>query len=177
MMVVAYFGLGYLHNAAVASCCQFFLFLLPFFLSASSLSLFTSMMADLTVLVSPSPLYVPQPTPITFTFAGRKRHSAVSRPVTPMITLESTHNRSPSEPSSKDQSLLSPPINTWKSRPKTFPPARPLSAPPSRTKFDVGAEDRLPDFPSTSPRPIFAARRRGSSFSSSSGVRELIRPP
>jgi hypothetical protein len=130
-----------------------------------------SIMADLTVLVSPAPLYVPKPRPLTFAFASPKRNSAVSRPVTPMITLEKTHNRSPSGPSSNDHSLLSPPINTWKSRPQP----RPASAPPTQTTFNLTTEDTLADFSAKPPRPIF--RRRNSSFSPSSKLGEPIRPP
>lgn len=134
-------------------------------------------MTDLTVLLPPSTLYVPQPRHPAFQFA-RPLGNNVSRSSTSiMVTLE-VAPKSPSAPSSptepKDNHLLSPPVNTWKSRPQR---PRPASAPPIKTSFDLGADQKLVDLSGIPPRPIFTNRRRNSSFSTSTRGGELIRPP
>lgn len=102
-------------------------------------------MADLTVLIAPTVLYS-QPRAATSGFSfprpGRSK-TPVSRPRSIMVTLEKAGpSSSPTESdlvSSPDQSLLSPPINTWKSaqRQRTrHRPTRSQSAPPSRTYFE-----------------------------------------
>ena len=99
-------------------------------------------MADLTVLISPNPLPVLR----SSAFGRFTKHyePPVSRPI--MVTLEMADGGSTSAPSSpidiqvKDRTLLSPPRNTWKSRPKVQRPAlppRPRSAPPERLSFKV----------------------------------------
>ncbi|KAF9467548.1 hypothetical protein BDZ94DRAFT_965167 [Collybia nuda] len=110
-------------------------------------------MTDLTVLVSPMPLY---PTMKQGFIFGRRESRPVSRPI--MVTLEteidpdestradraqSSDQSRPQTPSTPrrsrsprfDSSLLSPPINTWKSKPQRprHRPTRSQSAPPSRT--------------------------------------------
>jgi hypothetical protein len=143
-----------------------------------SLSLLSSLrMTDLTVLLPPSTLYVPQPRSPAFHFT-RPLGNNVSHSSTPiMVTLE-VAPKSPSTPTSptepKDNHLLSPPVNTWKSRP-TRP--RPASAPPIKTSFDLVADQKLADLSDIPPRPIFTNRRRNSSFSTSTRGGELIRPP
>lgn len=106
-------------------------------------------MTDLTVLVSPIPIY---PETNEFTF-GRRRPV---RPLTPiMVTLESeideeadqeadppindsdfitpptTPKRRITTQTTVDTNLLSPPVNTWRSRPR-HRPTRSQSAPPER---------------------------------------------
>ena len=109
-------------------------------------------MTDLTVLVSPLPLY---PDTKDFTF-GRRTSRPLSKPI--MVTLETeideaeadqrepqvlplppdTEFISPTSPPRRsrtprvvDSNLLSPPVNTWKSRPR-HRPTRSQSAPPER---------------------------------------------
>lgn len=134
-------------------------------------------MADLTVLVSPTPLY-PQQKPSGFSFVRRSPNvHAVSRPVTPiMITLETakTPSSAPSSPVSRDDSLLSPPINTWKSRPRHIQAApRAASAPPSKHSFDLEADQTEESLRLA--RGAF--RRRIQSFTATTKGGELIRPP
>lgn len=111
-------------------------------------------MTDLTVLVSPIPLYPAPRAPLPF---GRRTSRPVSRPI--MVTLESEigddvadrpHTPAslaasdsdfiapPADPIRRTRSprvvephLLSPPVNTWKSRPR-HRPSRSQSAPPER---------------------------------------------
>lgn len=113
-------------------------------------------MTDLTVLVSPVPLYPAMKKGFTF---GRR--SPVSHPV--MVTLETEiepeeseadKNDSASSPTFRviDSGLLSPPRNTWTSR-RPRPrhrPTRSQSAPPERTNFTEFQEnaDQHPDVPS-----------------------------
>src|ERR1700733_264496 len=98
-------------------------------------------MTDLTVLVSPVPLYPAMKKGFTF---GRR--SPVSHPV--MVTLETEIEPEESEADKNDSGsssparvidfgLLSPPPNTWTSR-RPRPrhrPTRSQSAPPERTSF------------------------------------------
>lgn len=138
-------------------------------------------MADLTVLISPTPL------PKTNSF-GRftRRDSPVSRPI--MVTLQmadtDTNPSSSSAPSSPtkrnfNEALLSPPRNTFKSRPRPHPgslPPRPASAPPQRTRSSFDPTD--PEVPTEGSRKLFAIERRKISSFSSSNTKsgELIRP-
>jgi hypothetical protein len=121
------------------------------FIVAALLS--TTTMTDLTVLVSPMPLY---PETRDFTF-GRRPKTPQGRPPI-MVTLETEieqgaddqRQRTPvaspietdfTQPASRprrsrtpqvvDHGLLSPPVNTWKSRPR-HRPTRSHSAPPER---------------------------------------------
>ncbi|KAJ7725168.1 hypothetical protein B0H16DRAFT_283888 [Mycena metata] len=100
-------------------------------------------MSDLTVLVSPIPLYPGPSSPL----ASRRKRS----PSPIMVTLESDPIPARSESAARtagpamDLALLSPPINTWKARPRgrtesqrpRHRPTRSQSAPPSQTTFDV----------------------------------------
>ncbi len=163
-------------------------------------------MTDLTVLISPIPLY---PNKNEFSFGRPKQ--PLSRPI--MVTLETeveTHEAETQEadndsechfyPQSRaneirihprsavvDPGLLSPPVNTWKSRSPTRPsyrfqhrPTRSQSAPPDRRttiqeekEQDVKRnsveflQDTLPD------------RRSIPAFRNNSGLGpgELVRPP
>jgi hypothetical protein len=143
-----------------------------------SSSLFSPLrMTDLTVLFPPSTLYVPQPRSPTFHFP-RPLGNDVSHSTTPiMVTLE-VAPKPPSAPTSptgpRDNHLLSPPVNTWKSRP---PRQRPASAPPAKTSFDLIPDQKLADLSGIPPRPIFTNRRRNSSFSTTTRGGEPIRPP
>lgn len=136
-------------------------------------------MADLTVLISPNPL-----PPLKSSAFGRftkRNESPVSRPI--MVTLEMADSGSTSAPSSptdtqvKDHALLSPPRNTWKSRPKIqrpdLPP-RPRSAPPERLTFNVDLET-----PALVEEPLKTSlfeRRRISSFNTSTKADHLSLP-
>ncbi|KAF8151520.1 hypothetical protein B0H34DRAFT_784706 [Crassisporium funariophilum] len=165
-------------------------------------------MTDLTVLVSPIPLY-----PDTRDFAfGRRTSRPVSKPI--MVTLESEvdeaadkpHSpkvRSPEEmdfleqppslprrsrtPRIVDSSLLSPPINTWKSRPR-HRPTRSQSAPPERRIQPLIILDEkktilVPDTDSADEDPLgFVPRNPKRSFTSFTSrpinrTGELVRPP
>jgi hypothetical protein len=129
-------------------------------------------MADLTVLISPTPL------PKTHSLGRftRRDVSPVSPPI--MVTLEmaDTPSSAPSSPTNRNfnEELLSPPRNTFKSRPKSHPsvPRRPASAPPQRTSFSLD----LPEDSSRSSRAIFERRRLSSFSSSNTRGGELIRP-
>ena len=111
-------------------------------------------MTDLTVLVSPIPIY---PESNEFIFGGRSL-----RPLTPiMVTLESEideeadqeeisqfnyedpppiPNRRVRTPTTVDSNLLSPPVNTWRSRPR-HRPSRSQSAPPERRSPPAISQD------------------------------------
>ncbi|KAH7917988.1 hypothetical protein BV22DRAFT_1115488 [Leucogyrophana mollusca] len=128
-------------------------------------------MADLTVLVSPTPLY-PRPNSLNFNFARRSQTDLTTRrPV--MVTLQ-TPDPAPSSPPEKqpiDDALLSPPRNTFKA--SRSPPKRPASAPPTQPSFAIEPQ-RVPA--SGPPRSTFQ-RRVVSSFTSNTPHNELIRPP
>ena len=116
-------------------------------------------MTDLTVLVSPIPIY---PETNEFTFGRRS-----VRPLTPiMVTLETeideeadqeaAKDKSPTNdmdfitppttpksirtPTTVDSNLLSPPVNTWRSRPR-HRPSRSQSAPPERRSPPAPPQD------------------------------------
>ena len=117
-------------------------------------------MTDLTVLVSPMPIY---PETNEFTFGRRS-----VRPLTPiMVTLESeideeadreaskvkspvndpdfispptSPKRRIRSPATVDSNLLSPPVNTWRSRPR-HRPSRSQSAPPERRSPPATSQD------------------------------------
>lgn len=127
-------------------------------------------MADLTVLISPTPL----PKTNSFGRFTRRHDSPVSRPI--MVTVEMVDNSSsaPSSPTNHDfnKALLSPPRNTFKAKPSL--PVRSASAPPQRTSFgfDLGG----PGDPTTSSRAL-PDRRRFSEFSiTNTKGGELLRP-
>ncbi|KAF8881001.1 hypothetical protein BD779DRAFT_1675669 [Infundibulicybe gibba] len=151
-------------------------------------------MTDLTVLVSPTPLYPAQRAGFAF---GRGSPRPVSRPI--MVTLE-TESESPEEeadtPKSQlswpskgrrastdaDSSLLSPPANTWKAQPQPKPrprhrPTRSQSAPPERTLSREEKSPIIETFPATialrpKPKRNFTAFTTGTTRGG-----ELVRPP
>ncbi|KAG5637501.1 hypothetical protein H0H81_004326 [Sphagnurus paluster] len=153
-------------------------------------------MTDLTVLISPVPLH-PSVKP-TFTF-GRRTSGPVSRPI--MVTLETEKEPEeeaddptldPTSPayiprsSRLDSSLLSPPLNTWKSRPRPrHRPTRSQSAPPERKsrKEEEEEEDKPSAEKPVELTPIEfaqpAPRKSLSEIPSNPSTRggELIRPP
>ncbi|KAJ7280021.1 hypothetical protein C8J57DRAFT_1301399 [Mycena rebaudengoi] len=101
-------------------------------------------MSDLTVLVSPIPLY-PSPrsaSPFASPFASlASRRSRSPSPI--MVTLETSPTTSTSPESENaarkhphDPLLLSPPINTWKAV-RRHRPTRSQSAPPTQTAFVI----------------------------------------
>ncbi|KAF7361522.1 hypothetical protein MSAN_01185800 [Mycena sanguinolenta] len=105
-------------------------------------------MSDLTVLVSPIPLY-PRPSSPFSSIASRRNRS----PSPIMVTLESsppsmTESQARTDGPSMDPGLLSPPLNTWKSRPRgrtdsqrpRHRSTRSQSAPPTQTTSIVPAE-------------------------------------
>ncbi|KAF8123153.1 hypothetical protein EV363DRAFT_1357592 [Boletus edulis] len=86
-------------------------------------------MSDLTVLVSPTPLYPVKQNSLVFNLARRSQND-LTRPV--MITLDSVDTngpRSPVEVSNFDAAFLSPPRRTFRAA-RSPPPQRPASAPP-----------------------------------------------
>lgn len=162
-------------------------------------------MTDLTVLVSPMPLYPSMKQGFVF---GRRTPRPASRPI--MVTLESEvdpeepevaddasqssnqpHLASP--PSSPrrsrsprfDSSLLSPPVNTWKSKPRPrHRPTRSQSAPPERSVFQApeGDAEPVPDVPLDLTPVTYvrgASKRSLTAFPSGPSTQggELIRPP
>ncbi|KIM43972.1 hypothetical protein M413DRAFT_372330 [Hebeloma cylindrosporum] len=164
-------------------------------------------MTDLTVLVSPLPLY---PETRDFTF-GRRTSRPLSKPI--MVTLETeideaeeadqrkpqilpppvdTDFISPTSPPRRsrtprvvDSNLLSPPVNTWKSRPR-HRPTRSQSAPPERriAAPEVNEDEREPEsatfnhealgFVPRSPTRSFAAFKLDRQTTRGG---ELVRPP
>ncbi|KAN0101306.1 hypothetical protein V8E55_001290 [Tylopilus felleus] len=127
-------------------------------------------MSDLTVLVSPTPLY-PKQHSLGFNFA-RQSQNDLTRPV--MITLENVDTdddgpRSPVEVSNLDTAFLSPPRRTFKAS-KSPPPQRPASAPPL-TVLPASSED------SFNTPPIADVPRRVFSPSTPADRSELSRPP
>ncbi|KAG5643980.1 hypothetical protein DXG03_009269 [Asterophora parasitica] len=152
-------------------------------------------MTDLTVLISPMPLYPAMKPAFTF---GRRNLQPASRPI--MVTLEtekepdeferdeSKQRRLPTPPRRSrsprfDSSLLSPPPNTWKSRPRPrHRPTRSQSAPPGGRGRD-GEEKRVPEAPVEIVAPLDftrpTPRRSLTAFPSGPSTRggELIRPP
>ncbi|KAG6872343.1 hypothetical protein C0995_010561 [Termitomyces sp. Mi166 len=157
-------------------------------------------MTDLTVLISPLPLY-PAMKP-TFTF-GRRASQPASRPI--MVTLETEREPDGEEgtagnedeslsssppkrsrsPMRYDSKLLSPPPHTWKSRTRSrHRPSRSQSAPPERRLrkeeeiVEDAAEERpieLAPLDFVRPQP----QRSLTAFPSLPTTRggELIRPP
>jgi len=162
-------------------------------------------MTDLTVLVSPLPLY---PDTKDFTFGRRTTRRPLSKPI--MVTLETeidgeadqrnAQGQSPVEtdfisprtpprrsrtPRAVDSNLLSPPVNTWKSRPR-HRPSRSQSAPPERRLRgpDVHEDQKDPEFPTFNHETLgFVPRSPTRSFTSLTVDRpttrggELVRPP
>ncbi|KAJ7689043.1 hypothetical protein B0H17DRAFT_1067566 [Mycena rosella] len=154
-------------------------------------------MTDLTVLVSPIPLY---PSPSLASRRGSRSPSPI------MVTLESEQLASTSESTARtagpyiDLALLSPPINTWKARSRSrtetgrprHRPTRSQSAPPTQTTFvnapgppspsasvdDFGFHDVSPRIPIRRSRTSFTP---GYSYVAEGGMTmrggELIRPP
>jgi len=160
-------------------------------------------MTDLTVLVSPLPLY---PDTKDFTF-GRRTSRPLSKPI--MVTLETeideaeadqrnpqvqvdtdfTSPRSPPRrsrtPRVVDSNLLSPPVNTWKSRPR-HRPTRSQSAPPERRTpvSDVHEDEKGPESTTFNHEALgFVPRNPTRSFTAFTIDRqttrggELVRPP
>jgi len=162
-------------------------------------------MTDLTVLVSPIPLY---PDTKDFTFGRRTTRRPLSKPI--MVTLETeidgeadkldAQGQSPVEtdfisprtpprrsrtPRVVDSNLLSPPVNTWKSRPR-HRPSRSQSAPPERRIRgpDVPEDQKDSEFPTFNHETLgFVPRNPPRSFTSLAVDRpttrggELVRPP
>ncbi|KAF8840275.1 hypothetical protein BDN67DRAFT_878269, partial [Paxillus ammoniavirescens] len=134
-------------------------------------------MSDLTVLVSPTPLY-PRQHSLTFSFASQSQNDlTTTRPV--MVTLESVD--SDEEPSSPVQvralndALLSPPRNTFKAARTSpgRPPQRPSSAPPLCAPPSTGP---ISDPESVTPPSRSFSGRVFSSFAPTDRS-ELSRPP
>lgn len=161
-------------------------------------------MTDLTVLVSPIPLY---PETKEFTFGRRP-----VRPLTPiMVTLEREIDQAADEGASKPKSpvgdmdfinppvlpkrrvrtptivdthLLSPPANTWRSKPR-HRPTRSQSAPPERRSPPAASqEDRLLQFSNLegdlSAISVGLTIKRSSTATLSRPITrggELVRPP
>lgn len=162
-------------------------------------------MTDLTVLVSPIPLY---PETKEFTFGRRP-----VRPLTPiMVTLETEIDEEADQEASKagsqiidmdfinpptppqkrirrptvvDSNLLSPPANTWRSRPR-HRPTRSQSAPPERRSPVVPQDDRILEFNKLQEDLPAIALARGLKRNSTptsllsrsiTRVGELVRPP
>ncbi|KJA15835.1 hypothetical protein HYPSUDRAFT_71787 [Hypholoma sublateritium FD-334 SS-4] len=175
-------------------------------------------MTDLTVLVSPIPLYPAPRAPLPF---GRRTPRPASRPI--MVTLESEigddvadrpHTPTsatdsdfiarPNEPVRRSRSprvvephLLSPPVNTWKSRPR-HRPTRSQSAPPERRTppeptavseegyaQPVPEGERIPfsfdterlGFERRNPNRSFTAFARADRHAPTTRSGELVRPP
>jgi hypothetical protein len=157
-----------------------------------------STMTDLTVLVSPMPLY-PAIKP-GFIF-GRRSPRPVSRPV--MVTLESEiepedeadsedkpHSSHTRRRSRADSTLLSPPPNTWTSRRPRHRPTRSRSAPPERTVYSDFRENveqncdvlthpgiDIVRLPNTAPLSQPSSFSSPPSFVPSTRGGELVRPP
>ena len=157
-------------------------------------------MTDLTVLISPIPLY---PNKNDFAFGGPKQ--PLSRPI--MVTLETeveTHEVEAQEadndsechfyPQSRasenirmDPGLLSPPINTWKSRSPPRPsyryqhrPTRSQSAPPDRrAPMQEEKEQNVKRNSVESLQDTLPDRRSIPAFRNNFGLGpgELVRPP
>lgn len=153
-------------------------------------------MSDLTVLVSPIPLYPRPPSP--FSIASRRNRS----PSPIMVTLESerpsgSESDARTAGPSMDLALLSPPINTWKARNRSSTesyrprhrPTRSQSAPPTQIAF-VNADEQPPpptsvddiSVPVQKPPMRRSATSFGSGYSySAEGMTmrggELVRPP
>ncbi|KDR71658.1 hypothetical protein GALMADRAFT_143905 [Galerina marginata CBS 339.88] len=161
-------------------------------------------MTDLTVLVSPIPLY---PDTGNFSFGRRSTHP-LARPI--MVTLETEIDQEadrekpnvvspvdedfveqPTSPPRRsrtprivDSNLLSPPINTWKARPR-HRPTRSQSAPPERRAvFPAPEDEKTPESASFNQEQLgFVPRNPKRSFTSFTANRqttqggELVRPP
>ncbi|KAF8962915.1 hypothetical protein BDZ97DRAFT_1662412 [Flammula alnicola] len=162
-------------------------------------------MTDLTVLVSPIPLY---PETRDFSF-GRRSKPAQTRPI--MVTLETDideeadEERTPVEPPVEtdfiapptspprrsrtprvvDSNLLSPPVNTWKARPR-HRPTRSQSAPPERrVATPTGEEEKRRESSTFDLESLgFKQRNPNRSFTSFTTIDrnttrggELVRPP
>ncbi len=178
-------------------------------------------MTDLTVLVSPIPLYPAPRAPLPF---GRRTPRPASRPI--MVTLESEidpaeaaadrpHTPTPTADSEGDfidppaerirrarsprvvePHLLSPPVNTWKSRPR-HRPTRSQSAPPERRSPEPApvSEEGQPQpeeerernpysfdterlgFARRNPNRSFTAFARADRHAPTTRGGELVRPP
>lgn len=127
-------------------------------------------MSDLTVLVSPTPIYPRQNFTSGFNFA-RQSQNDLTRPV--MVILESVDPdedgpRSPVEVSSLNAALLSPPRRTYRAS-RSPPPQRPASAPPL-TLLPTSTE-------SHNTPPLADVPRRIFSSSTPTDRSELSRPP
>ena len=147
-------------------------------------------MTDLTVLLlSPSPLPgVGREQSGSPRFGhGLVHRNAVSRPSSP-VSAPPVHQPIPVHPVSADldSSLLSPPVNTWRSPTSSssslsrtrHSPQRSVSAPPACTTFEQSGT-----LPSRSASPTSRRRVLGSASGASSrrpgggGIGELVRPP
>ena len=157
-------------------------------------------MTDLTVLVSPIPIY---PETNEFTFGRRP-----VRPLTPiMVTLETeideeadqqasnakspinnmefitpptTPKRPIRTPTTVDSNLLSPPVNTWRSRPR-HRPSRSQSAPPERRPPVPSQDVRILGFNNlegeSSTIALGRTLKRSSTPTFLTRGGELVRPP
>jgi hypothetical protein len=88
--------------------------------------------------------------------------------------MADTSSSAPSSPTNRNfnEAFLSPPRNTFKSRPKSHPsvPRRPASAPPQRTSFSL-------DIPEDPTQALFERRRLSSFAITNTRGGELVRPP
>ncbi|EIM84754.1 uncharacterized protein STEHIDRAFT_158468 [Stereum hirsutum FP-91666 SS1] len=152
-------------------------------------------MTDLTVLHAPNALFPTQSTSLGLGFTFQHRSSQFT--ATPMVTLSTEDLNSPTSSSSDphsppaelrphapqpqhvvDDTHLSPPTNTFTSRPPRRRPSlgqRPSSAPPTTTRYTNrrGSVDVF-EQPVLSPR---TPRTRGVNYARSRGEPELIKPP
>jgi hypothetical protein len=162
-------------------------------------------MTDLTVLVSPIPLYPEtrdftfgrrqkptQPRPIMVTLeteieeADSAQNSPIDKPIdTDFINTPTSPPRRPRTPRVVEPHLLSPPVNTWKSRPR-HRPTRSHSAPPERRSPTPDTEEQPQREPARFNTEALGFRQRNPnrSFTSFSTVDrnttrggELVRPP
>jgi hypothetical protein len=131
-------------------------------------------MADLTMLHAPSTLHLPDVNETGFHFTSNRR-SLPPPPLvttTPMVTVEMVDGDSlpPSPVTAKDNTLLSPPRRSFRSKKPPKLPPRPHSAPPRPTFGDT----RIIDSPDR-----FSARPRtpDDPFSDVPSTAPIVRPP
>ncbi|KAK2460480.1 hypothetical protein APHAL10511_007486 [Amanita phalloides] len=151
-------------------------------------------MTDLTVLISPTPLYVQgnfsfcRPTPVMVTL--EPDHSDLSETEVADCDSQSSskHTRQPRRRGRApnrivDPNFLSPPVETFRARPKRHKPTRSQSAPPARLVQLTPSPPQpfVPDPPSTAINRSFPRRSFTSSYSEGvariTGTGDLLPPP